>query len=129
LYEGWASLFLGQYQVAINILEHLVLITNKHHFAVSPLIVAYCKSGEVQKARPLFGEMRDKCLQQDIGLTGTGIAAAHLQELDEAMELLEKAFTAHDPLLLALKYDYWVPDNLKADPRFQNLLDRIGFPE
>ena len=129
LYEGWASLFLGQYQVAINTLEHLVLITNKHHFAVSPLIVAYCKSGEAQKARPLFGEMRDKCLKQDIGLTGTGIAAAHLQELDEAMDHLEKAFAAHDPLLLALKYDHWVPANLKADPRFQDLLDRIGFQE
>jgi adenylate cyclase len=128
LYEGWAALFLGQYQVAINTLEHLVLITNKHHFPLSTLIVAYCKNGEVEKARPLFAEMKGKCQQQDIGFTGTGIAAAHLQELDEAMDFLEKAFTAHDPLLLALKYDYWVPANLKADLRFQKLIDRIGFP-
>jgi adenylate cyclase len=129
LYEGWAKLFLGQYEAAITAFERLVLVTNKHHFALSALIIAYCRVGNYQRARELFGEIKGKCEQQQVGCTGSGIAAAHLQDLDEAMAYLEKGFEVHDPLLLTLKYEQWVPDNLKADPRFQKLLERIGFPE
>jgi pentatricopeptide repeat protein len=121
-------LFLGQYQAAITTLERLIQVTNKHHFALSALIVAYCRTGNEAGARALFEEIKVKC-QQEIGCTGTGIAAAHLQDLEQAMAYLEKGFEVHDPLLLTLKYEHWVPENLKADPRFQLLLDRIGFPE
>jgi hypothetical protein len=86
------------------------------------------KTGNDAGARALFADIKGKC-QQDIGCTGTGIAAAHLQDLDAAMAYLEKGFANRDPLILTLKYERWVPDNLKADPRFQNLLDRIGFPD
>jgi tetratricopeptide (TPR) repeat protein len=127
LYEGWATLFLGQYPAAISTFERLILVTNKHHFALAALILAYCKTGNEAAARALFEDIKDKC-QQDIGCTGTGIAAAHLQDLDAALAYLEKGLAIHDPLILTLKYEHWVPDNLKADPRFQNLLDRIGFP-
>jgi adenylate cyclase len=129
LYEGWATLYLGQCQAAITTFERLILVTNKHHFALSALIVACCQTGDYQRAREVFAEIKGKCQQLDIACTGTGIAAAHLQELDEAMAYLEKGFQAHDPLLLTLKYEHWVPANLKADARFQELLDRIGFPE
>jgi adenylate cyclase len=129
LYEGWGTLFLGQYPAAIQSFERLIVATNKHHFALSALIIAYCKTGNEEGARALFEEIKGRCQQQDIACTGTGITAAYLQDLDGAMAYLEKGFAAHDPLLLTLKYEHWVPENLKADPRFQELLERIGFPE
>ncbi|MDQ4140559.1 MAG: tetratricopeptide repeat protein, partial [Bacteroidota bacterium] len=128
LYEGWANIFLGLYEEAIRILEILLLVTNKHHFALSALIIAYCKTNNQERAWALFEEIKGKC-QLDIGCTGTGIAAAHLQDLDTAMAYLEKGFSMRDPLILTLKYEHWVPENLRSDFRFQKLLDRIWSPE
>ena len=58
-----------------------------------------------------------------------GISAAHLGDLDTAIDYLEKAYEDHDPMLTQLKYSPIVPDLLGKDPRFQSLLDRIGYPK
>ena len=44
------------------------------------------------------------------------------------MTWLERAFEARDPLLVIAKVDPRM-DPLRSDPRFQDLLRRIGFPE
>ena len=48
-----------------------------------------------------------------------------LDENDKAMELLERAYVKHDPLLrfIGTGYEY---DGLRADPRFVDLTRRIG---
>ncbi len=49
-------------------------------------------------------------------------------ETEEAMAWLERAYEERDPQLLAVKTDPGM-DPLRSDPRFQDLLRRIGFPE
>ncbi len=49
-------------------------------------------------------------------------------ETEEAMTWLERAYEERDPLLLVVKVDPRM-DPLRSDPRFQDLLRRIGFPE
>ncbi len=44
------------------------------------------------------------------------------------MTWLERAYEEREPLLLAAKVDPRL-DPLRSDPRFQDLLRRIGFPE
>lgn len=46
-----------------------------------------------------------------------------------AFHYLEKAYNDRDPQLAQIKYAPYVPASLRNDARFQNLLDRIGFPE
>ncbi len=53
---------------------------------------------------------------------------ALLGETEEAMTWLERAYEERDPLLLTAKTDPLL-DPLRSDPRFQDLLRRIGFPE
>ena len=59
---------------------------------------------------------------------GVAIQLAMSGETDEAMTWLERAYEERDPLLLAAKTDPRM-DPLRSDPRFQDLLRRIGFPE
>jgi hypothetical protein len=48
-----------------------------------------------------------------------------LGEFNAAFELLEKGFTKHEAELIYLKVDpNW--DNLRSDPRFQDLIRRVG---
>ena len=53
---------------------------------------------------------------------------AVIGETEEAMTWLERAYAEREPLLINAKIDpRWDP--LRSDPRFQDLLRRIGFPE
>ncbi len=47
---------------------------------------------------------------------------------EEAMTWLERAYEERDPHLLIAKTDPRL-DPVRSDPRFQDLLRRIGFPE
>jgi hypothetical protein len=44
------------------------------------------------------------------------------------MTWLERAYQERDPLLLNVRTDPRC-DRLRSDPRFQDLLRRVGFPE
>lgn len=51
-----------------------------------------------------------------------------LGELDAAFESLERGYTKHEVELIYLKVDpNW--DNLRSDPRFQDLIRRVGLPQ
>jgi hypothetical protein len=57
-----------------------------------------------------------------------GFSSAYLGNLDKAFAYLEKASDNRDPLLSALRYMPYVPQTIRNDVRFQNFIDRIGFP-
>ncbi len=56
------------------------------------------------------------------------ILSALIGETEEGMTWLERAYEERDPLLVQAKIDPQI-DPLRSDPRFQDLLRRIGFPE
>ena len=74
-------------------------------------------------------ELKEKSLKEYVANTFTAYSASCLDDLDTAFEYLDKAYRDHDPILLMLKYQPSVPAALKKDPRYQQFLDRIGFPD
>jgi len=56
------------------------------------------------------------------------LSVSLLDGVDEAFFYLEKAYEERDPILLNLKHNRLVPPKLKADPRFEQLFERVGFP-
>ena len=128
LNEGYIYLAMKEYEAAISSFESAVNISNRHHFAVNGLIWTYCLIDEFEKATVLMNEIKERSLKEYITNTFTALSAAYLNNLDEAFDYLEKAYQDRDPVLLALKYERWGTEALRNDPRFQNILDRIGFP-
>jgi hypothetical protein len=48
-------------------------------------------------------------------------------DVNGAFDFLNRACEVHDPELLWLKWDPQL-DNLRSDPRFPKLVDRMGLP-
>jgi len=128
LYTGLSHLALKHYEEAVQVFEDLLKATNRFHLSLNALVITYAMAWKFVKAHELMKELKGRALNEYIGYTLTGIALAHLDELDEAFEYLEKAFAEKEPILLSLKYQHWVPESLKEDPRYEVLLKRIGFP-
>jgi TolB-like protein/class 3 adenylate cyclase/tetratricopeptide (TPR) repeat protein len=68
--------------------------------------------------------------EQREGHTPVGIALVYTKigETEEAFAWLERAYRARDPHLIILKA-HPLLDPLRSDPRFDDLVRRIGFPE
>jgi tetratricopeptide (TPR) repeat protein len=66
---------------------------------------------------------------QTEGFTRLGIAGAYAMvgETDEAFAWLERGYREHDPAMVSVKVRPEL-DTLRSDPRFDDLLRRIGFP-
>jgi TolB-like protein/class 3 adenylate cyclase/Tfp pilus assembly protein PilF len=129
LYEGWANLFLNRYESAIEIFEKIMKISNNHPFAQGAITICYILSGDLERAHSLFDDLKQRSQNEFIAPAVIGLGAAYMGDLDEAFEYLEKAYDDRDPMMMTLKYEHWIPAQLKEDIRFQLLLDKIGFPE
>jgi adenylate cyclase len=125
---GRIQMALQCYDEAISSFESAMKLTNRHPFMVNGLIWIYCKSGHHDKARKLMDELKERSSTEYVAKTFTGLSAAYLGDLDEAFEYLETAYSDRDPIFIMLKYERCVPDILRNDPRFQKLLERVGFP-
>ncbi len=125
---GCVHMALGEYDEAIACFETSLVLSNRHSFTVHPFIWIYCITGQFDKARILMNELKERSKSEYLSKALTALSAAYLNDMDEAFDYLEKAFDDWDPSLILLKYEPWVPEVLRADPRFQKILDRIGFP-
>jgi len=75
-----------------------------------------------------MNELKERSKTEYLSNVLTALSAAYLNDMDEAFDYLEKAFDDRDPTLILLKYEPWVPEGIRADPRFQKILERVGFP-
>ena len=80
------------------------------------------KSAEAQN---ILGELNRTAQRRYTSSTDTAAVYAGLGEKGTAFEWLKKALDEHDNWLVELEVDPKF-DNLRSDPRFQDLLHQIG---
>jgi len=125
---GLSFIALKRFEEGIRTLLHLAAISDRHQHSLNSLLWAYCGNGNFEDARILMNELEGRSKTEYISETYLGFSSASLGNLDAAFDLLEKACDNRDPVLIHLRYMPYVPGALRADPRFQKLLERIGFP-
>ena len=129
LNEGNIYLAMRRYEKALTAYEAALKISNRHHFMITGLIATYCGMNKREKALPLMEELKQRAGKEYISFTFLGICSAHLNDLENAFDYFDKACENREPILLSIKYEHWIPDNLRTDIRFKDLLSRIGFPK
>ena len=125
---GLAYLKLGRSADAIANLEKSVELSNRASISLGSLGYGYAISGNRTEAVRIVKELEDRYARKEA--SGGKIAAVYagLGEKDKAFEWLEKDFQNHSGELPALRWGI-PPETLRDDPRFKDLLKRMGLPE
>jgi adenylate cyclase len=127
--KGSVENALHKYEDAIATFKAAMAVSNRHHFAVNGLIWNYCLIGKYDEANELLNELKERSQKEYIGNTLMALSFAYFNKLDEAFEYLDKAYNDRDPMILTIKYLDWSHPSMRNDPRYQKMLDAIGFPK
>jgi tetratricopeptide (TPR) repeat protein len=84
-------------------------------------------SGAKNEARRIARELQQRSKKEYVSDYWVATIYAALGDNDQAFQLLEGAYTERSQWLVQLKVDPRFA-NLRSDPRFQDLLRRIGLP-
>jgi tetratricopeptide (TPR) repeat protein len=87
---------------------------------------ALAKSGKREEARGLLDELLKMSDERYVPPYHIALIYNGLDERDKTLSWLERAYEQRDPKMVFLKVEpKW--NNLRGDPRFQDLLRRVGF--
>ncbi|SRR6266550_2439368 len=86
-------------------------------------------SGRGDQARDILNRLKEQSQRSYVSPCDIAEVHAALGEEDQAFEWLEKAYDARSGDLRFLKVSQSFPDSLRSDPRFTDLLRRVGFAE
>ena len=125
---GMSYLKLGRNAEAVSALEKQVQLTNRAALGLGNLGYVYAATGKQAEAIAIIKELETKYSRNEA--TGTNLAAiyAGLGDKDKAFEWLEKDFQARSGLLGIIEWAISF-ESLRDDPRFKDLLNRMGLPE
>ena len=122
-YEGTGRLLeaISEYQKAVE-------LSAGDQDATAALAHAYAVIGKKAEARKILRDLQQKANISYISPYLLATIYAGLGEKDRAFELLQRAYEQKSlELSWHLKADLRI-DNVRSDPRFQNLLHRVGLP-
>jgi TolB-like protein/Tfp pilus assembly protein PilF len=124
---GWAYMYNGRHADSIAALEAADKSEPDNSQAMAALATAYAAGGRGSDARALLGQLEGSLGQRYVSACDIAAVYAALNEADVALDWLEKAYEERSPRMVELGLDP-VFDPLRSDPRFTDLLRRIGLP-
>lgn len=112
----------GDFQKAIELYEKAQETT---HFPSAGLAITYAKMGRREDAHRILEQLIEKSRQQYVAADVIAGVYAALGEKDEAFRWLDRAFDEHSASMVSFT-SYPEFRSLRSDPRFADLLRRIG---
>jgi TolB-like protein/class 3 adenylate cyclase len=130
-YKMTALAFIGMNRIheAIDMIQQTLRVSNRFQWSLYDLMWAYYHLGDKAAIKELIAEVDARAAKEYLSPYNRALAAAWVDDLDEAMVFLERAYEEREPVLLNIITWANVPDNLLNDPRCQALIKRIGLPE
>jgi TolB-like protein/DNA-binding winged helix-turn-helix (wHTH) protein/Tfp pilus assembly protein PilF len=123
-YEGT-----GKVQEAIAEYQKAVDMSHGDQDATAALAHAYAVTGKRGEAEEILRDLQQKSKSSYVSPYMIATIYAGLGDKDKAFEYLEKAYQERCwDIVWCLKADLRT-DNLRSDPRFQSLVQRVGLPQ
>jgi serine/threonine-protein kinase len=116
----------GQFKEAINAYQEAIRLGDKSTSVQVYLGEAYVGNGEREKAQTILKQLQTT--KEYVSPGELAVLYGALGDKDAAFASLEKAYNEHDLQLQFLKVDPSY-DRLRDDPRFADLIRRVGLPQ
>ncbi len=112
---------------AITQAKEAVRLSNNDPRCASTLGYLYAKSSETQEARRILDEITVRSREAYVAPTYFAFVHAGLEERDQMFEWLERAYEEYDVRLPDMLIDPLLAE-MRSDPRFSDLVRRVGLP-
>ena len=110
---------------AVAELQQAVKLSDGSPTSVANLARAYVASGKRNEAVELLGELKKRSTPGHSFASEISVIYASLGDMDQAMSWLEKGYEERFNPGVLIRPGF---DPLRSDPRFQNLVRRVGLP-
>jgi len=127
IFLGMAHEMKGSFQEAIAEYQKAKQL-NDDPFVLALLGHAYAVSGKRDEALRTLDQLKEIAKQRYVGAYGFAIVHAGLGDKDQAFQWLERGYQDRALEMTRLKVDPFL-DNLRSDPRFADLVRRVGLPQ
>ena len=119
----------GKYDRALESLERGVEISKHHPHALAVLGSTYALTGRRPESLKILAELKELSQRRYLSPANIARVYASLGKNEQALTWLEKAYSERSSWMTRIHL--WGPElgNLRADPRFQDLLRRMNFPQ
>lgn len=124
---GWVYPYKSLHEPAITSLRKAVELSHGASQWVGSLGAAYALAGNRDEAQKILEQLQELSKQRYVTPYIIGRIYAALNEKDEAFRWLETAYQERASWMIFLKTDPHL-DDLRSEPRFQDLMRRMNFP-
>jgi tetratricopeptide (TPR) repeat protein len=125
---GLAYVQKKMYKEAIAEFQQAANNSNRAPLAITSLGHAFAASGNQVEAQRVLAELKELSQRRYVSPYGIAMIYTALGDKEQAFQWLEKANDERNTELVFLKVDPRV-DLLRGDPRFQELVKKVGIPE
>jgi TolB-like protein/DNA-binding winged helix-turn-helix (wHTH) protein/Tfp pilus assembly protein PilF len=120
---GQALVQLRDYDQAIRELQQAIELSRGNPLGTSQLGLVYALSGKRNEALKILDDLKNRSNHEPSAAADVALVYAGLNEKDQAFAWLEKAYVERFNPSILLRPAF---DMLRSDPRFQDLLRRLG---
>jgi TolB-like protein/Tfp pilus assembly protein PilF len=123
---GCAYIQTSNFTEAVTEFEQVCRLEEDSHMALGYIGHAYAREGQTDEAERVLEELKGLSKRQYISPYSIALVYIGLEQKDEAFKWLEKTYEDQNDMLVWLKIAPEV-DSLRSDPRFADLMSRVGF--
>jgi serine/threonine protein kinase/tetratricopeptide (TPR) repeat protein len=126
MWLGWAYEQTGRRKQALANLNKAFQLGGSS-YATAYLSYVHASAGSTAEAEKIVSALKQQSQQKYVSPHHIAIAYVGLNDKDQALEWLERAYESREEILVFLEVDAtW--DKLRSDRRFQDLVRRLGLP-
>jgi TolB-like protein/Flp pilus assembly protein TadD len=123
---GQAYVQKGMYEEAIAQFQQATPLSGDDPESRAALAHVYAVSGRTDDARKVLGELRQLQIQRYVSPYDLAVIYVGLDDKEQALEWLENAYADRSVPLIEIKVEPLL-DKLRPEPRFVELIRRVGF--
>lgn len=122
---GWAYIYLGKFELGMDEIRKSIALYGEDPSISPEIAFIYGVTGRKSEAQTILNRLLSTSKKVPIAAHHFALIYVGMGKKDEAFAWLEKAYEQHSPMMAWLEVDQRF-DSLREEPRFQDLMRRVG---